>query len=122
MTKRPIVDDAVRAARLSRLPGVTIAEAAARFGVPKGTVARARRELPAETTLSLDDQLLAALSKQGRVRSGTLGELADLASWIDYLNHDGCNAAEIRRMLAGLARDGRIALSGDRWRLLVRWP
>ncbi len=113
---------AIRAARLSRVRGVTIAEAAARFGVPKGTVARLRKELPIETTLSLGDLLLAALTTEGKVSSGKLDDLAGLAGWIDYLNHDGCDADDIRRMLAELAEGGHLDITDGKWKLLRPWP
>lgn|GEM_PF-3401727 len=122
--KSPIIppEVAVRAARLSRLPAMTIAKAAARFGVSRGAVERARRERPDETRLSLDDYLLATLSDDGLAETGTIGDLASLAGYIDYINHDGCNADDIQRMLDALVSDGKISIKDKTWRLLVPWP
>jgi hypothetical protein len=51
--KRLIPPEAVRAAKLSRVPGVTIAQACERLGVSRAAVERARRELTGETPPSL---------------------------------------------------------------------
>jgi len=109
-----------RAAKLSRVPGVTIAEAAARFGVAKAAVARARKTTPA---LSLSDLAVAALSENGTRRRGTLcaATLARLASWIDYVNHDACSVDEARALIERATAEGLLTLEGDAW-TLAAWP
>jgi len=107
---------AERAAKLSRIPGVTIAQACARFGVTKAAVTRARRD-PA-TTPTLDELALAALTRNGELASGTL-DLAGIASWLDYIDHCVYTADEIRAMLA---RSPHLAIDGETWRLVEPWP
>jgi hypothetical protein len=113
-------DDLARAVKLSLLPGVTLAEAARRTGVSLAALRRAKKAAPAN--LTRDDLILAALTKNGEQREGTVGDLASLASFIDYLNHDGSTAAGVENDLRRLASEGRIALAGARFRLLARWP
>lgn len=112
----------LRAARLSRVPGVTIDAAARRFRVAAADVKRARREASTETALSQNDLLLCALTREGRERSGELGDLRSLASYLDYVNHDGTQPKDVRSMLDALERDGVLAIEGDRWKLLRSWP
>jgi hypothetical protein len=107
---------AARAAKLSHVPGVTIAEACKRFGVTRGAVVKARRD-PA-TKPSLDELALAALTQNGEVASGML-DLAAIARWLDYIDHASYADAEIRAMLS---RTGRVAIDGDRWTLTSPWP
>lgn len=112
----------VQAARLSAIPGVTIAEACARYGVGRSAMARVKKELHGAAP-SLDDLLIAALSSNGEQREGELpADYARLAGWLDYINHDGCTADEARARVAKLAADGLIELRGETWRLLVAWP
>ena len=109
-----------RAAKLSRVPGVTIAEAAARFGVAKAAVARARKTTPA---LSLSELAVAALSENGTRSRGKLSAatLAGVASWIDYVNHDACGVDEARALIERASAAGLLTLDGDRWTLSA-WP
>lgn len=118
----PLSPELRRAARLSRVPGVTLAEAAARFGVAESAIARARRQHPAETELSLLDLLLAALTSDGQLQAGELGDLVALAKWLDHLNHDGSTPDDVERMLRALETAGQLAREGKRWRLLKPWP
>jgi hypothetical protein len=120
-TAKPTSADVLRAAKLSRVPGVTVAEAAKRLGVPASAVSRARKTAPA---LSIDELALAALTKNGGSREGTLSDelLAGIAGWVDYVNHDGCTAREARAMLDRWVRQGTLAIEGTRWRLLRPWP
>jgi glutathione S-transferase len=112
----------VKAARLSAIPGVTIAAACERYGVGRSAVARVKKELRGARP-SLDDLLIAALSRNGELREGELPrDYAALASWLDYIDHDGCTAEEARARVAELATDGLIELRGETWRLLVAWP
>ena len=113
--KPPTLDE-LRAAKLSRVPGVTIDEACRRFGVRKAAVSRARK-LP-ETAPSVAELALAALTSHGTKRSGTLA-LDAIASWIDYVNHDGCTAAEARRLLDTCPE---LAIDKTRWKLVRPWP
>ena len=119
---KPPADDAVRAARLSRLPGVTIDEACRRFGVSRYAVRRLRRQDPARTALSLSDLVLAALTREGRDTEGTLSDLAAIAGWLDYVNHDGSRVRDVERILAELVHEGWLALEGQRWTLRRAWP
>ena len=107
---------AARAAKLSRIPGVTIAEACARFGVTKAAVTRARRDPASQPTL--DELALAALTDNGSRNEGTL-DLAGIARWLDYVDHSSYSADEIRAMLA---RCPQLAIHGDRWTLTSPWP
>jgi hypothetical protein len=120
-TAEPTPADVARAAKLSRVPGVTIAEAAARFAVPASAVARARKTAPA---LSIGELALAAVTDNGARTSGrlTAAGLARVASFIDYVNHDGCTADEVRTLLAACARAGTLTLRGDAWTLAAPWP
>jgi len=111
-----------RAAKLSRLPGVTIAAAAERFGVPVSSVRRARRDPALDTALSLAELALAALSKNGLEVSFALGDLRQVANFVDYVNHDGCTPDDVRRLLESLADAGVIELGDASGRLLVAWP
>src|SRR4051812_6995623 len=113
MPVKPFSAAVLRAARLSRLPGVTIDAAARRLRVTAAEVKRARRDAPAETALSMNDMLLPALTREGRTRSGTLGDLASLAGFLDYVNHDGTQPGDVRAMLDALAQQGILSIDGD---------
>lgn len=114
----------VRAARLSALPGITLAVACARFGVTKAALQRARKQLgAAELRPSREDLVLATLTDYATLTEGPLPrDLASLASYIDYVDKDGCTAADVRTTLAELARRNVLAVTGDRWKLLQPWP
>jgi glutathione S-transferase len=112
----------VKAARLSAIPGVTLAQACARYGVGRTAMARVKKELGGARP-SLDDLLIAALSGNGEHDEGELpSDYAHLASWLDYLEHDGCTADEARARVARLAESGLIEIHGTRWRLRAPWP
>jgi len=113
-------DDVRRATKLSRVPGVTIDEACRRFGVTKSAVQRARKARDPSTDISLAELALAALTKNGTVTAGTLGTLEDVAGWLDYINHDGCTATDVRRLLASLG--DVLTIEDTRWRLHAPWP
>ncbi len=106
----------VRAARMSKIPGVTIAEACARFDVAKAAVTRARKQVPA---LTLAELAVAALTANGTRRAGAL-DLEAVARWLDYVNHDGSTAVDARRLLASVPE--LVAIDGERWKLLAPWP
>lgn len=111
-----------RAVKLSRIPGVTIAEAATTIGVSAAAVKRGRAS--DETPPTRDDLLLAALTHNGTVHEGRVGDPAGLAGWLDYVNKDGTTADEVARDLERLAREGRIVLGeqGTTFRLAAPWP
>lgn len=109
-----------RAILLSRLPGVTLAHAAATTGIPARTIARARKG--SSLRPDRDDLLLAALTRNGERRDGALGDLALIASWLDYVNKDGSTAASVERDLARLVAEGRLAIEAGRFRLIADWP
>ena len=112
----------VKAARLSAIPGVTMAEACERYGVGRSAVARVKKELGGARP-SLDDLLLAALTSNGEHEEGELpGDYAHLASWLDYVEHDGCTPDEARARVAALAERGLVEIRGTAWRLRAPWP
>jgi len=113
-------DDAVRAAKLSRVPGVTIAEACKRFGVTKSALQKARKSGGASVEPSLAELALAALTSNGTKTSGTLEGLDTLASWIDHINRDGCTVADVERLLASLPE--ALSITGKKWKLVKPWP
>jgi hypothetical protein len=108
-----------RAARLSRIPGMTIRAAASRMGVPEAAVRRARRAVGQP---GVEDLLLAALTDHGRVESGPLPDLAGIAAWIDYVNHDGATAADVRARLDALVASGALRIADGHWSLARPWP
>jgi len=120
--QKPLGPDVIRAAKLSRVPGVTIALACKRFGVSKAAVDRARKAKLPGTEPSLAEQALAALTHNGVDATGSLAELEGVARWIDYLDHDACTVADVRRMLAPFEATGQLTIEGDRWTLNLPWP
>lgn len=117
---KPFEPDVLRAAKLSRVPGVTIDEACRRFGVAKSAVQRARKTGGPPTELSLAELALAALTKNGTVTSGTLDGLERIAGWLDYVNHDGSTAEDVSRLLASLGEV--LTIDGTHWELRAAWP
>lgn len=113
-------DSAQRAAKLSRIPGVTIEQARARFGVTRAAIQKARKDPASSPTLA--ELVLAALTTNGTVTSGMLGDLASIAGWIDHINHDACTVDDVRRLLAESVASGALELSDATWKLLVAWP
>lgn len=112
----------MKAARLSALPGVTMAEACERYGVGRSAVARVKKELGGARP-SGDDLVLAALTGNAEREHGELpSDYASLASWLDYVDHDGCTADEARARVAALGDRGLIEIDGTAWRLRVPWP
>ncbi len=118
----PLGPDVLRAAKLTRIPGVTIADACKRFGVAKSAVSRARKANDPATQLAADELVLAALTDNGATTSGTLENLQHVASWLDYVNKDGSTAKDVYRMLDAFVATGQLAISGQRWTLLRPWP
>jgi len=112
--------DARRAAKLSHVPGVTLAEACQRFSVTKAAITRARKA--PESRPSVAELALAALTSNGTSASGAVADLAGVASWIDYVNHDGSTIDTIREVLAPFVAAGVLAFEGDRWRFTGQWP
>jgi hypothetical protein len=118
--KKLVSDEALRAAKLSRIPGMTLDDAKKRFGVKVSAIRDARKDTRSD--LSLAELALAALTDNGAKREGKLDSLTKIASWIDYVNHDGSTESDVRRLLAECAKSGLLAIEGKRWRLLVDWP
>jgi hypothetical protein len=112
----------IRAAKLARLPGVKRAKACERFALSIGMLRRAMKELYLESIPSPRDIVLHALTDAGEKRSGALADLATVASYVDYVNKDGCTAADVRAILDELESDGVLALDGSQWRLLREFP
>jgi hypothetical protein len=104
------------------VPGVTLKEAAARFQVPLARVQNARRRQPEAARLSLEELALAALTNNGLEPEFSLMELARVAAWLDYVNHDGSTEADVRRLLDALAEQGLVELGERAGRLLRDWP
>ena len=117
--RKPLSPDALRAAKLSRVPGMTIDEASERFRVARAEIQRARKD--PSTNPSLAELALAALTHNGNSRQGRL-DLAGIARWIDYVNHDGCTEADVRALLDTCVAAGQLAIDGSEWHLLVPWP
>jgi hypothetical protein len=115
-----VSDRAHRAAKLSRIPGVTIDAARARFGVTRAAIQKARKDPTSTPTLA--ELALAALTSNGTVAAGVLGDLTSIAGWIDYINHDACTVDDVRRLLAECVASGVLELSGATWRLVGAWP
>ena len=110
-------DPAQRAAKLSRIPGVTIDEARARFGVTRAAIQKARKD-PASSP-SLAELALAALTSNGTLTSGKLDDLRSIAGWLDYVNHDACTETDVRRLLAECPQ---LEINDGSWRLRAAWP
>lgn len=118
--EKPVGPDELRAAKLSHVPGVTIAEACERFGVTKTAVARARKAAASKPTIA--ELALAALTANGTRDTGTIADLDGVASWIDYLDHDGSTADTVRSLLARYVSAGQLELDDERWRFTGEWP
>lgn len=112
----------LQAARLSALPGMTIAQACERYGVGRSALARVRKELGGARP-SLDDLLLASLTRHGELQQGELPrDYRGLASWFDYVDHDGCTPKQAEARVRSLAERGVIEIDGSQWTLRVTWP
>lgn len=116
-------NDILHAARLSRLPGSSVAEACRRTGLSRRAVAAARKSAALAGFPSLHDLLLAALTQDGRESEGEIpGDLSSIAGFIDWQNHDGCTAGDVQRLMDEIVKDGGLACEEGRWRLLRPWP
>ncbi len=113
----------LHAARLSLLPGRTMADVCRLTGVSRRALAAARKSPALAGFPTLRDLVLATLTESGTKTEGEIpADLSGIAAFIDWQNHDGCTASEVKRLLGDLARDGIILLEGGRWRLLRPWP
>jgi hypothetical protein len=119
---KPITTEARRAARLTRLPGVTIAEASRKTGVPAREVSRVRRTHEEDHWPDRAGLVVAALTNYAELRAGELGDLDPIARFVDWQNHDGSTADDVRRLLDELVADGVLEVGDGKWRLLVEWP
>ncbi|MBS2028993.1 MAG: hypothetical protein JST54_13915 [Deltaproteobacteria bacterium] len=117
MSAKPFSADVLRAAKLSRVPGVTLDEACKRFKVAKSAVQRARRSGAVEERLSLEDLALAALTDNGNRESGKLDGLAKIAEWLSYVDQSAYGEDDVRKLL-----EKCVAIDGAQWRLLKPWP
>lgn len=113
----------MRAARLSGLPGVTLDAACERFGVTKGALQGARKQL-GESWLrpSREDLVLAILTEYAAETDGALPDLVTIASYVDFVEKDGCTPAEVRVVLERLEAQNFIEMSDERWQLVEPWP
>lgn len=114
----------MRAARLSGLPGITLDTACERFGVDKGGLQNARKTLGATWLRpSREDLLLAALTDYATLTEGPLpASLDKIASYIDFVEKDGCTADEVQTVINALVRHKLLELTPDGWKLLEAWP
>jgi hypothetical protein len=118
--EKPVSPEALRAAKLQSL-GATVAEVLARFDVSKAELSRARKLMPAPT---LGERACAALTDHGKKRNGVLsGQLAGIASWLDYVEKLGAvSTDEVRRYLDEMVAGGVLMIRGDKWSLPAPWP
>ena len=107
---------AARAAKLSFIPGVTIADACDRFEVSRKAVLEARKHVVRPTFTEL---VLAALTADGTVTEGSIDDFVHVAKWVDYINHDGCTADQARALLA---KRPELVIDDTSWKLVVAWP
>lgn len=112
--------DAARAARLWRIPGVTLAAVCERFGVSAYAVRKAAASLPGRA--SRDELILGALTRHAMRTEGPIGDLGGLASWLDYVDKDGSTAESVDADLDRLVSEGWITREGDRFSLRRDWP
>ena len=122
MGMKPRVSDEVleRAVLYGRLPGVRNADVCERFRITERQLREARERI--SIYLSRPQLVLSALTWSGKQTSGSLGDLASIAGYVDWQNHDGCTAAEVQSTLDELVADGTLAIDGDRWTLQRPWP
>ncbi|HKA90650.1 MAG TPA: hypothetical protein VKE22_23475 [Haliangiales bacterium] len=107
----------LRALKLARVPGKTVAEACARFGVSRGAYQKAKRDRRAELAWTDDELVLSGL-----VYFGGSADVADLVSFIDWINHSVYRAAEVRAILTRLRTEGLVRRRGRAFRLAREWP
>ncbi|MCA9575750.1 MAG: hypothetical protein R3B40_16460 [Polyangiales bacterium] len=115
-------DILLRAARYAQLPDIRRAVACAHFGLSAGTLRRAIKELGLRGRPRLVDYVLHAVTHGGTLREGPLTDLDGLANYLDYVNKDGSRAEDVWRHLRQLEREGMVAISEGRFRLLGEFP
>ena len=116
--------EVMRAARLSSLPGITLATACERFGVDKGALQNARKKLgPTWLRPSREDLVLASLTDYATLTEGPIpASLDSIASYIDFVEKDGCRADEVQTVVNALAKHKLLELTPSGWKLLEAWP
>ena len=114
----------LRAARLSGLPGVTLETACKRFDVTEAALRRARKELGAAWLRpSREDLVLAMLTDYAAESEGpSPASLDAMASYVDFVEKDGCTAVEVRALIDGLVAKNLLSVTGTHWKLLETWP
>lgn len=114
----------LRAARLSGLPGVTLDTACKRFDVTKGELQRARKKLgPVWMRPTREDLVLAMLTDYATESEGPSPTSLDaMASYVDFVEKDGCTAVEVRALIGDLVAHKLLAVTKTRWKLLEPWP
>lgn len=114
----------LRAARLSGLPGVTIDTACKRFDVTEAELQQARAALgPAWLRPTREDLVLAMLTDYATESEGPAPTgLEAMASYVDFVEKDGCTAVEVRALIDGLVTHGLLTVTRTRWKLLAPWP
>jgi hypothetical protein len=110
----------MRAARLSGLPGITLDTACERFGVEMSALQKLG---PTWLRPSREDLVLAVLTDYATLTEGPLPATLDaIASYVDFVEKDGCRADEVQTVVNGLAKHKLIELTPDGWKLLEAWP
>jgi hypothetical protein len=115
-------EDEIRAARLSKMPGVSMAEACERTGTKPAAVTRALRRLGLNAVPTRHDLLMACLTAGGKLSEGFVPDLNALATYLKTHSHDETTAAQIQVLLDDLVARGVIAIAGGRFRLVAKWP
>ncbi len=112
-----------RAARLYRIPGVTAADVCARLGVSRYALDKATKRFGGAP--SPEDLVLAALTQHGLSTRGpwpTADRSRSLASWVDYVNKDGCTVEDVEAILDALVRAGVLEREGASFVLVQPFP
>lgn len=78
---------------------------------------KARKDPATKPTLA--EIALAALTDNGTLVTGSTDDFAQLATWIDYVNHDGCTVEEARALVVSRPE---VVIDGATWRLVADWP
>lgn len=108
----------LRALKFARIPGNTVAEACARYGVARGALQKARRERAVELSYTDEERLLTAVAwSAGRA------DLRQILGFLDWIEHVVYPEAEVRPVLDRLVAAGLLRVDGvDTWALAGDWP
>jgi hypothetical protein len=107
---------ALRALKYARIPGTTVPEACARYGLTRSQYYRLRKELIHGLTWTLEDILLSMLVRGGACHA------ADLVEYVDWQDHARYAPEEIDRVFEKLSERGLVERTPAGWRLRAEWP